>query len=208
MACKNSNIRELFPAHLERKLDQAAQRSVEQHLASCDDCRAELEILRMLAAEAVPDPGEAFWAAMPGKVYREVREQRQQGSSWRLPGFWERFLLPRWVVSAAVVLLVASVAWFFTPPAPLKIAETGSPDSGASYDDMLDPGPIELAELGDPELESLDAWASGELVALMGEATDVLTNGQDLSLDDTLAELNTQELEQLSNKLDEYTEEG
>jgi Putative zinc-finger len=208
MTCKNRDIRELLPAHLQQKLDQAARRSVEQHVASCDDCRTELEILRVLTAEAVPDPGEAFWAAMPGRVYRDVQEQRQRERSWGLPSALDHFLRPRWVVSAAVVILVVSLAWFLTPSAPLKMADTGSPVSMASYDDMLDSGPIELAELGDPELQSLDAWASGEIVALMGEATDLFTNGQDLSIDDKLAELNTQELEQLSNKLDEYEEEG
>jgi len=208
MTCRNKDIHELLPAHLERKLDETARRNVEQHLASCGDCRAELEILRMLAEEAVPDPGEAFWAALPGRVYRDVQEQQQRQGSWGLPWALDRFLRPRWVVSAAVVLLVAAMAWFFTLPSPLHMAEVGSPDSGASYEDMVDPGPIELAELGDPELQSLDAWASGELTALMGQATDLLTNGQDLSIDDKLAELNTQELEQLSNKLDEYEEEG
>lgn len=207
MTCENRDIRELFPAHLEQKLDQAARRSVEQHLASCDDCRTELEILRMLAADAVPDPGEAFWAALPGRIYRDVQKQQRE-RSWGLPWALDQFLRPRWVVSAVVVLLVVSLAWFLTPPAPLKMADTGSPDSVASYDDMLDLGPIELAELGDPELQSLDAWASGELAAMMGEATDLFTNGQDLSLDDKIAELNTKELEQLSNKLDEYAEEG
>ncbi|NTW66053.1 MAG: hypothetical protein HGB21_07050, partial [Nitrospirae bacterium] len=157
-------------------------------------------------ADSVPDPGEAFWAAVPDRVYREVQER--QRSSGKLQGFLDRFLIPRWVVSAAVFLLVVSLAWFLTTPAPLKMADTGSPDSVASYDDMLDPGPIELADLGDPELQSLDAWASGELTAMMGEAADLFTNGQDLSLDDKLAELNVQELEQLSNELDEYQEEG
>lgn len=208
MTCKNKDIRELLPAHLEQKLDEAARRDVEQHVASCGDCRTELELLRMLAEEAIPDPGEAFWAAMPGRVYRDVQERQQRERSWELPWALDRFLRPRWVVSAAVVLLVAAMAWFFTLSAPLHRAEVGSPDSGASYEDMFDPGPIELAELGDPELQSLDAWASGELAAVMGEATDLFTNGQDLSIDDRLAELNTQELEQLSNKLDEYEEEG
>jgi hypothetical protein len=208
MTCRNKDIHELFPAHLELKLDEAARRNVEQHLASCGECRSELEILRMLAAEAVPDPGEAFWAALPGRVYRDVQERRQRERSWGLPWALDQFLRPRWVVSAAAVLLVAAMAWFFTLPAPLNMAEVGSPDSGASYDDMFDPGPIEVAELGDLELQSLDAWASGELVAMMGEATDLFTNGQDLSIDDKLAELNTQELEQLSNNLDEYEEEG
>ncbi len=208
MTCRNRDIRELLPGHLERKLDQAARTNVEQHLASCGDCRTELEILRVLAAEAIPDPGEAFWAAMPGRVYREVRKQRQRGSFWRLPGFLERFLIPRWVVSAAVVLLVVSLAWFLTPPAPLKMAETGSPDSGASYEDMLDPGQVELADLSGNELDSLDSWASGELATLLDAAADLPSNGQDLSIDDKLVELNTQELEQLSKKLDEYKEEG
>ena len=208
MTCKNKDIRELLPVHLEQKLDEVARRDVEQHLASCGDCRTERELLRMLTEEAIPDPGEAFWAAMPGRVYRDVQEQQQRERSWGLPWALDRFLRPRWVVSAAVVLLVAAMAWFFTLPSPLHMAEVGSPDSGASYEDMVDPGPIELAELGDPELQSLDAWASGELTALMGQATDLLTNGQDLSIDDKLAELNTQEIEQLSNKLDEYEEEG
>lgn len=208
MTCKNKDIRELLPAHLEQKLDEVARRDVEQHVASCGDCRTELELLRMLAEEAIPDPGEAFWAAMPGRVYRDVQERQQRERSWELPWALDRFLRPRWVVSAAVVLLMAAMAWFFTLSAPLHMAEVGSPDSGASYEDMFDPGPIELAELGDPELQSLDAWASGELAAVMGEATDLFTNGQDLSIDDRLAELNTQELEQLSNKLDEYEEEG
>jgi len=160
MTCENRDIRELLPAHLEQKLGEAARRSVEQHLASCDDCRTELGILRMLAAEAVPDPGDAFWAALPGRIYRDVQEQQRE-RSWGLPWALDRFLRPRWVVSAAVVLLVVSLAWFLTPPAPLKMADSVSPDSVASYDDMLDLGPIELAELGDPELQSLDAWASG-----------------------------------------------
>jgi hypothetical protein len=208
MTCKNKDIHEVLPAHLEQKLDEAARRNVEQHLASCGDCRTELEILRMLAQETVPDPGEALWAAMPSRVFRDVQEQQQRQGLWGLPWALDRILRPRWIVSAAAVLLVAAMAWFFTLPAPLNMAETGSLDSGTSYEDMFDPGPIELAELGDPELQSLDAWASGELASMMGEATDLLTNGQDLSIDDKLAELNMQELEQLSNKLDEYEEEG
>jgi len=163
----------------------------------------------MLAAEAVPDPGEAFWAAMPGRVYRDVQEQQRE-RSWGLPLALDRFLRPRWIISAAAVILVASLAWFLVLPATHQIATVGITDPVASYEDLLDSGPIELAELADPELTSLDAWASGELAELMGEsdAMDLLTNGQDLSIDDKLTELDTQELERLSIKLEEYEEEG
>jgi len=207
MTCRNKDIRQLLPAHLEGALDPSAQREVEQHLAACHDCRTEIDMLRLLAAENVPDPGEAFWAALPGRIYREVQEQ-QRGTG-RLTWALDRFLRVRWALAAmAAVLLVVSLAWFLTSSAPMKLAETVPADSTASYDDMLDPGTIEVAELGDTELRSLDAWASGELVALIGEASDLITNSQDLSLDDRLAELNPQELEQLSHKLDEYAEEG
>ena len=207
MTCKNKDIRQLLPAHLEGILDPSAQREVEQHLAACHDCRTEIDMLRLLAAENVPDPGEAFWAALPGRIYRGVQEQQQRGAGM-LTRALDQFLRLRWALSAmAAVLLVVSLAWFLTRSAPLQLAETGSTESAASYDDMLDPGTIEIAELGDTELRSLDAWASGELVALIGEASDLFTNSQDLSLDDRIAELNTQELEQLSRKLDEYAEE-
>jgi anti-sigma factor RsiW len=208
MTCTNKDIQELIPDYAGQTLDQGSEALVARHLAGCEDCALELALLRAMASEPVPDPGEAFWAALPGRVYREVREQRQRGSSRWLPGFLERFILPRWVIAAAAVLLVVSLAWFLAPPVPLKMAETGSPDSGASYEDMLDSGQVELADLSGTELDSIDSWASGELATLLDAAADLPSNGQDLSIDDKLAELNTQELEQLSKKLDEYKEEG
>ncbi len=68
--CKDTTIKELLPAYREQALDRTEMLMIENHLASCEDCRNELSLLRMMAEEAVPDPGEAFWAAMPGRVYQ------------------------------------------------------------------------------------------------------------------------------------------
>jgi hypothetical protein len=206
MTCRNRDIRELLPAHFERKLDQAARKSVEQHLASCGDCRTEIEILRLLAAEAVPDPGEAFWAALPGRVYREVQEQQKQPRS--LMGVLGSLIQPRWAWATAVVIMTVASVWLLTRPVPMHIAGIATPDNGSPYEEMLVAESIDVEDLSTADLESIDAWASRELAALLDAAADLPSNGQDLSIDDKIAELNTQELEQLSKKLDEYKEEG
>jgi hypothetical protein len=206
MTCRNRDIRELLPAHLERKLDQAARKSVEQHLASCGDCRTELEILRLLAVEAVPDPGEAFWAALPGRVYREVLEQKKQPRG--LMGVLGSLIQPRWAWATAVVIMTVASVWLLTRPVPMHIAGIATPDNGSPYEEMLVAESIDVEDLSTADLESIDAWASRELAALLDAAADLPSNGQDLSIDDKIAELNTQELEQLSKKLDEYKEEG
>ena len=110
MTCKNKEIQALLPAHLEQSLDQESQAGVERHVAVCEDCRTELALLRMMSEEPVPDPGEAFWAAMPGRIFRAVEAQKQQKASQWLPFGLGRFIIPRWAwAAAAAVFLVAAV---------------------------------------------------------------------------------------------------
>lgn len=210
--CRNKDIREQLPAYREQLLDADGRSLVEGHLADCADCARELELLRVLAEETVPDPGEAFWAALPGRVFRDVAEQEQQRRSGLRSFLPDWLLLPRWTWAgaAAAVLLVAAAAWFLVRPEPLEIASTAAPDSISSSDDMLDAESIDMAELDDVQLESLDSWASRELAALQDGISDLFTNGLDASTDDRLAELDAQELERLSDSLDEYEyeEEG
>jgi predicted anti-sigma-YlaC factor YlaD len=208
MMCTNKEMFELLPAHLERKLDQAAQANVEQHLASCGDCRAELEILRMLAAEPVPDPGEAFWAAMPGKVYHTVRSEQQHTRSWwgsRVP---LSITLPRWAWAATAVLIVAAVSWLLVRPAPVRIARVATPEHRAFQTTLTPSDVMELADLSDTEVDAVDLWATGELALLQDDYLDNIRNSAELSIDDRLTELNTEELDSLSRTLDRHNEEG
>lgn len=208
MTCRNSDIRELLPAHLERTLDQAAQANVERHLASCGDCRAELELLRALAEEPVPDPGEAFWAAQPGRVFRALRREEERRRSWwgsRVP---LSITLPRWAWTAAAILIFAAVSWLVVQPAPVRSARVASPERSAVRTTLTPADALELADLSDIEVDAVDLWATEELALLQDDYLDILRNSADLSIDDRLTELNAEELESLYRMLDDQGEEG
>ena len=93
-------------------------------------------------------------------------------------------------------------------PVTPDIARTELPENGSSYGDLLPAEPIDMAELTDIEIDSVDLWATEELALLRDEVSDTLRTGTDISLDDRLAELDSQELEQLSRMLDTQDEEG
>ncbi|MDX1577872.1 MAG: zf-HC2 domain-containing protein [Gemmatimonadota bacterium] len=78
-------------------------RSVERHLESCEDCRAELEILRMLHT-AEPAPLDDIERQ---RIYRSFEERRgSAGRGARGSGAWLR---TTWRVAAAVAVLLTSV---------------------------------------------------------------------------------------------------
>jgi len=209
MTCKNKEIQALLPAHLEQSLDQESQAGVERHVTVCEDCRTELALLRMMSEEPVPDPGEAFWAAMPGRIFREVEAQKQQKASQWLPFGWGKFIIPRWAWAAtAAVFMVAAVILLLDRPVPLDIARNVQPENGSSYGDLLPAEPIDMTELTDIEIESMDLWATEELALLRDDASDTFRTSTDISLDDRLSELDSQELDQLSRMLDTQDEEG
>ena len=64
---------------------------IENHLASCEDCRNELSLLRMMTEETVPDPGETFWSAMPGRVYQAVQTRKAGSRTFGLAWLVDRY---------------------------------------------------------------------------------------------------------------------
>ena len=208
MTCKNKEIQALLPAHMEQSLDQESQAGVERHVAVCEDCRTELALLRMMSEEPVPDPGEAFWAAMPGRIFREVDAQKQQQASPWLPFGRGTLIFSRWAWAAASVFLVAAVILLLDRPVPLDIAYNTPQENGASYGDLYPADPVDMAELTDIEIDSVDLWATEELALMRDDASDTFRTSTDISLDDRLAELDSQELDQLSRMLDTQDEEG
>jgi hypothetical protein len=208
MTCKNKEIQAMLPAHLERSLDQESQTGVERHVAVCEDCRTELALLRMMSEEPVPDPGEAFWTAMPGRIFREVEAQKQQKASPWLPFGRGTLIFSRWAWAAASVFLVAAVILLLDRPVPLDIARNALPENGSSYGDLLPADPVDMAELTDIEIDSVDLWATEELALMRDDASDTFRTSTDISLDDRLAELDSQELDQLSRMLNTQDEEG
>jgi anti-sigma factor RsiW len=209
MTCTSKEIQTLLPAYLEQSLDQESRAGVERHLTACEDCRAELALLRMMSEEPVPDPGEAFWAAMPGRIFREVKAQKQQKASRWFPLGRGTLIFPRWAWAIASVFLVAAVILLLDRPVPPDSALNALPENGSSYGDLLPAEPIDMAELTDSEIDSVDHWATEELALLGDDAGDTFrTSTEDISLDDRLSELDSQELDQLSRMLDTQDEEG
>lgn len=208
MPCNDKDIKELLPLFLTGELPDEERERVVRHLAVCGDCRSERDLLRSLAGEAVPDPGEAFWASFPDRVYREVRRHEVQKERSGLSALLDRFRVPRWAWAAASLLLVAAITWYALLPAPARTAKKHLPAGNGSYEDVLSHDQLALAELNTLELESLDAWATTELAPYDNAIADLFLNGPEGSIEERLADMNAQELEQLSSMLDTANQEG
>lgn len=208
MTCRSKDIKELLPAYQGKTLSPADTDRIENHLSACEDCAREARLLGMLAVEPVPDPGEAFWQAMPGRVFREVQAHKQQKTLQGLPFGLGWLIMPRWAWAAAAVFLVAAVMLLLDRPVPVDIASNMLPENGSSNGYLLPVETIDMAELTDIEIDSVDLWATEELALLRDEIIDLFRTSTDISIDDRLAELDAQELEQLSDLLDTQDEEG
>jgi hypothetical protein len=64
-----------------------------------------------------------------------------------------------------------------------------------------------LTELSQTELEDVSRWADNELAALENEIVDVLISAPERDIHEDLSDLNRQEIERLSRKLEEWEEE-
>ena len=71
--CPNGDVRDLLPDLMHDRLDATTRRTVEAHLESCADCRAELALLRDLRASMSATPAidvGAIAAAIPARRAR------------------------------------------------------------------------------------------------------------------------------------------
>jgi hypothetical protein len=201
--CNDKTIKELLPAYREQALDQAEKLKVVSHLESCDDCRIELSLLHMMAEETVPDPGEAFWAAMPDRVFQSVRKHQPKKKTFDLTWLLDRMALPRWTWTAATVGTVLIISWFLVMPLHNKVEMPQS-----QGDEFADAGSVSVTDLDRDELSTIDTWAGGELAVIAQEAEPVLGNGRDTDIYETLEDLNAREIEQFSKMLGQIRQEG
>ncbi len=200
--CNDITIKELLPAYQEQALDQTEKLTVEDHLASCEDCRTELSLLRMMTEETVPDPGETFWAPMPDRIYEAVHKRKTKQKIFELSWLLDRITLPRWTWTAATMGTILLLSWFLITPVQ---KEPGAPPSQRFEfaDESIPAGPMNVAELDHDELSVIDTWAGAELASIAHDAEKVLGNGQDNDMDEELAELNTRQAKQLLAMIDQ-----
>ncbi len=210
MTCTNTHIKELLPAYREQGLDQSDQDRVRKHLEACGDCRAELSLLRMMAEEAVPDPGEMFWAEMPERVFRAVQNQKTKKWHFDLSWLAERLILPRWAMAAVTVALVLAVS-LFVGRSLQKSPGGEALRRSEPVDEILvadSGGTVSMNDLDGNQLETVSDWAGKELASIAEEAGPVMANNADTDIYEELANLNTREAEHLSALLDQWEQEG
>lgn len=131
--CMKASVRDRLPDLLHGRLPASERAEVEQHVASCADCSAELDLLRAVRG-AVPTPVvdvERIVAALPRRGRRGRRRVRWQGG--RVAS----------LVAAAVVLLALGsiLRWSYggrhDVPAPQRPAlSLGEPLVGLSNADL------------------------------------------------------------------------
>ena len=205
--CNDKTIKELLPAYREQALDRTENLLIENHLAVCDECRTELSLLRLMAEETVPDPGEAFWAAMPDRIYQAVQKHQPKKKIFDLSRLLDRMALPRWTWAAAAVGTVLIISWLIITPLQKKSEMLQSP--GNEYaGETAAAGSVSIADLDQDELSTIDSWAGSELGSIAEEAEPVLGTGRDADIYEAFEDLNAREVEQLSTMLVQLVEEG
>ena len=207
MKCDSKDIKEFLPLYLEQALDRPEQERVEKHLQICEDCRIELSLIRTMAGEAAPDPGEAFWARMPSAIYQAVQE-RQAKRRWPdLFAVGRDLFMPRWAWPAAAVMVLFVLSWLFVRPAQ-KTDIAGLTADESSYEDVFSGNGMDVTSLTPAEAENVDTWADGEFAAVTKEAGDMVVNSADTELYEELAELDGKSMDRLSATLDRLKREG
>ena len=98
--CTESDIQEMLPDLLHRTLAADARGRVEAHLATCEECREDLEVLRSVKSAAVFAP-----AIDVDRVVRQIPPYRPIVPALELPA---RPRLVSWLVAASLVIAFVS----------------------------------------------------------------------------------------------------
>ncbi len=210
MTCKNKIVKESLSAYVRGELSAENQTLAEEHLAVCEDCRYETSVLRMMVAEPVPDPGDAFWAEMPARVYQTVRHQKMESPQLNLYGLLQNLSLPRWTWSAAALALVLLVSWFAIR-APRQSSEPFLLQGDELPDEFTfsDPsGAVHISELDHDAVDAVAAWAGKELASIAQEAGPAAINGAETDVYEEIVELNREEVDRLSTMITQSEREG
>jgi len=208
MSCKDKNIKEFLPAYREEVLDQQELLRIEQHLDSCADCRGELALLRAMSEDDVPDPGEAFWVAIPGRVFRAVQEEKMGIRSFDPARLWNLLTTYRLTAAAATISILLILAWFTVRQEGKSQVTALSNRYELSDEIMATDNPLE-GELDPSELETAAAWANAQLTSVSAELARSPDDGFfDAGVNEEISDLDAKEIDHLANEIKQWKEEG
>jgi len=185
--CPNADVRDLLPDLLHGRLDSATRSTVESHVASCADCRAELALLRELHASTARVPMLDV-AAVAAAVPAYSAPVRRSWVGWR--------------TAAAVTLIVAGGSSIIVTqrigtrqPDSVRIAQTPvetaaptpvTPGVGAATPVEVSPTPVAAPETPEPRASEPKAAPIERELAMSG---GTLTDLSDRELNSLLKEI-------------------
>ena len=151
--CPNVAIRERLPEYLHGTLSAASRSEVAAHLATCEDCTAELALLRMVreahTQAARPVNVSAIVSALPRRATRPVAVR-----SWRRSHAFQIAAAVSFIALGGISLTVAR-SFFNGTSTVAQVDSAIVPGNGTSTLDT----PISFAggvsDLGDEDIEAL-----------------------------------------------------
>jgi anti-sigma factor RsiW len=120
--CRNASIRELLPEYLAGKLGARAV-LVEQHLGQCEECRADMALMRLVRESYARAPEVNVWrvlAAIPRAPRHRVPLAIRRSTLLQLAAALS------FVVIGGASLVIARSFSATTSPYPPTVAEAGS----------------------------------------------------------------------------------
>jgi anti-sigma factor RsiW len=110
--CSNVTMREMLPDLLNDRLAAQSRAEVEAHLASCVDCRAELELLRTVRGAAPTPPIDAARIAARIAPYRATPSWVRATRAWPVRA------------AAAIILVVGAATMLQNTNSALETPDT------------------------------------------------------------------------------------
>lgn len=108
MNSDHERIREMLPQYVRGAGSAEDNAKIVAHLAVCTDCRDEAALLKDMASQQVPDPGEAYWALLRHEVRRQTRHTADEHKPWRKRFFGLLRPVPVAAFALAALVIVLS----------------------------------------------------------------------------------------------------
>ena len=173
--CMNNEIQEMLPDLMHGALSKDARGRVEAHLATCEECREELEVLRTIKSAAVFAP-----AIDVDRVVRQISPYSTIVPATDLPA---RPRLVSWLVAASLAIAVVGVGSLVvarrhvasTPTAVTTAPSSAQVPTQSAPVASKTPDPTATVATGQPHTHALalaadvDGLSDGNLVQLMND---------------------------------------
>ncbi len=170
--CIDNEIQELLPDLLYQSLDGATKQRVEAHVATCESCREELDVLRTVKAAAVFAP-----VIDADSIVRQIPPYRMIVPGVEQP---KRTRMVSWLVAAGFALAIVGGGALVVsnqsrqPQSPARYGQVASPPGEPTETSVaaLDSNAGETRPLALASTADLSDLSDGNLQQLMNEMND------------------------------------